>query len=93
MSRPVLKNRFSELLAIKMRKEMRKISWRDVSRETGLTRVSIHAYAKNEVSRYDSHVVVSLCNYLGCSPAEFFVIEDIEDVDADAQRTRMVAFA
>jgi len=77
MEKQRLSNRFSELLAIKSRREGRRITNRQVVRETGLLRHTVDSYAKNEVTRYDAHIVLTLCNYLGCSVAEFFVVEQV----------------
>ncbi|MBK9751829.1 MAG: helix-turn-helix transcriptional regulator [Chloroflexi bacterium] len=79
MTRQVLSNRFTELLAIKARREKRRISQREVARETGLAKRTVDSYARNEVTRYDAPVVLALCNYLGCDAGELLVIEDVED--------------
>lgn len=79
----VLSNRFTELLAVKARREQRKISQREVARDTGLAKRTVDSYAKNEVTRYDAPVILALCDYLGCSVAEFFVVEQMEDLDPE----------
>lgn len=79
MAKRVLSNRFMELLAVKARLEHRKISQREVARETGLAKRTVDSYAKNEVTRYDAPVVLALCKYLGCEAGELLVIEEIEE--------------
>jgi len=75
----VLVNRFKELLAVKERREKRKISQREVARETGLTKRTVDSYAKNSLTRYDAPIVLKLCNYLGCTPGDLLVIEEVEE--------------
>ncbi len=79
MGNQILSNRFSELLAVKARREGRRITNRQVVRETGLLRHTVDSYAKNAVTRYDSHIVLTLCRYLDCTPADFFVVEQVEE--------------
>lgn len=71
-------NRFQELLAIKGRREKRRISQRTAAEESGLTQVTIGRYARNEVTRYDEVIVLAMCKYLDCTVGEFLVIEDAE---------------
>ena len=79
MTRRRLTNRFSELLAAKARREGRgRISIAEVVKETGLARNTVDGYVHNTSSRYDAPVILALCDYLGCSPAEFFVVEQVE---------------
>lgn len=72
-------NRFQELLAVKGRREARRISQRTAAEEMGLTQVTIGRYARNEVSRYDEPIVLAMCNYLGCTVGDFLVIEEIDE--------------
>lgn len=72
-------NRFKELLAIKERRENRSISQRDVAEELGLAKTTVDSYARNDVTRFDSHVVMKLCNYLGCSVGDLLVMEQVDE--------------
>lgn len=74
-------NRFRELLAIKERHEKRKLSQRTVAEETGLSKSTVDRYARNEITRYDEDVVLTLCQYLGCQPGDLLVIEEVEGDD------------
>lgn len=78
MAERIVANRFSELLAVKARREKRRISNRDVARELGLARGTIDAYANNSVKRFDAPTILLLCNYLDCTPGDLLVIEDPE---------------
>jgi transcriptional regulator with XRE-family HTH domain len=79
MTKQILSNRFTELLAVKARREQRRISQREVARETGLAKRTVDSYARNEVTRYDAPVVLALCKYLGCDAGELLVIEEVEE--------------
>lgn len=74
-------NRYEELLAIKERREGRRITQRVAAKETGLTTTTIGRYSRNEVTRYDEPIVLMLCNYLGCTLSEFLVVEEFDNGD------------
>jgi len=71
-------NRYTELLAIKERKERRTYSNRQVAEILGVAKNTVDSYARNEITRYDEHVVLGFCDFLGCSLHEFLVIEQVE---------------
>lgn len=74
-----IRNRYQELLAVKERREGRKITQRTAAKEIGVVTVTIGRYARNEVERYDEDVILAMCNYLGCTIGEFLVIEEVEN--------------
>lgn len=81
-----IKNRFSELLAEKARKENKgRISRRQVLEATGLAKTTIDSYARNEVTRYDETVLLALCNYFDCplSGENGLLIIEEESKDGD----------
>lgn len=76
MANKVVKNRVAELVAIKARREARRISHRDLANETGLSRSSIQYWMANSVTRFDAHQIVTLCDYFGVGVDELLVVED-----------------
>lgn len=72
-------NRFAELLAIKSRKEGRKISRQEVADAIGVSRSALDSYARNEVTRFDAPIVLALCNYFECEPGDLLVTEETEE--------------
>lgn len=58
-------NRFGVLLAEKRAREKRTISLLEVSKETGISRPSLSAWANNTVTRFDLAVIEALCGYFG----------------------------
>ena len=63
-------NRFGILLAEKRSREKRTISLLEVSKETGVSRPSLTAWANNTVTRFDVPVIEALCQYFGVSLSE-----------------------
>lgn len=63
-------NKFGVLLAEKRAKEKRTISLLEVSKETGISRPTLVAWANNTVTRFDLPVIEALCQYFGVSLSE-----------------------
>jgi DNA-binding Xre family transcriptional regulator len=79
-------SRFSELLAAKARSEGgRRISAHEVHRQTGLARGTIDAYINNTITRFDAPVILTLCDYLDCSPGDLLVIEEVEEPSSELE--------
>jgi len=80
MKRQILRNRFSVLLAEKAYREGKaSIPRSDVVKKTGLAKTTVDRIAHNAVSMYDNKVVIAICNYLGCTPGDLLVIEEVEE--------------
>ncbi|QPC81088.1 helix-turn-helix transcriptional regulator [Phototrophicus methaneseepsis] len=77
----IVVNRTKELLAIKSRREQRRITIRDIESETGLDKSVVHRWLQNEVRRIDLHVLEGWCNYLDCEPGDILVRETVEKAD------------
>lgn len=69
-------NRFGELLAEKQRVEKRSISLDKAAEESGVAKITLIAYKKNRVTRYDSSIINRLCRYFNCGIADLLVLED-----------------
>lgn len=76
--RQIIRNRVAELVAIKSRREGRPIRKTTIAEETGLNRGTIDTWLANQVTRYDADVMLVWCNYLDCSVADLFVMEDTD---------------
>jgi DNA-binding Xre family transcriptional regulator len=61
-----ISNKFRVLLAEKADREKRNISLAEVQRETKIPWSSLQKWQKNDVERFDSKVIMKLCDYLGC---------------------------
>ena len=69
-------NRFAELLAEKQRLERRSISLDTAAEECGVAKITLIAYKKNRITRYDSNIINRLCRYFNCGIADLLVLED-----------------
>lgn len=65
-----VKNKFPLLLADKGIKENRRISIAEVSRNTGIAERTLQAWARNDITRFDTPVIEALCAYFNCSVCE-----------------------
>lgn len=87
----VVRNRFAELLASKGRRESRRITQQAAADETGLSVTTINRYVLNKVERYESDTILTLCQYLDCSPGDLIIVE--EGNFAPERKTPMLATA
>ncbi len=87
----VIANRFTELLAVKMRREGRKITHEMIAAATGLSTTTVGSWARNEVTRFDTPVVLVLCDYFDCGLGDLLVIETVEDSTPEMEAPRLTA--
>ena len=73
-------NRFRILVAQKAMKQQQNINLSDVQRETGIAWSTLNSWANNQVTRYDSAILVSLCDYFNCQVGDLLVLvsEDLK---------------
>ena len=62
-----IQNRLKILLAQKELRESRKLTYRTVSKETGLAIDTLTAYMTQRVNRFDRSTLETLCQYLACN--------------------------
>lgn len=77
----IVSNRTGELLALKKRKERRHITLATLAAETGIATSTLWLYTNNKIRRYDSRILISLCDYFGCGLGDLLTIEEIEGAD------------
>ena len=68
-------NRFRILLAEKETREQRRISLKEVQRQTGIAWGTLQSWANNKVTRFDTPVVVALCEYFECDLEDLLRLE------------------
>lgn len=61
-----VRSRFKLLLAEKEMKEGRKIPYREISKQTGVSTQSLSGLATNSTRRFDADVLGALCKYFSC---------------------------
>ncbi len=69
----MITNRVKVLLAEKEIRENRRITYRTMASETGLSTTTIVAYVNQRIVRYDASVLVALCKYFECQPGDLLV--------------------
>ena len=70
-----ISNRFRVLLAHKAETEKRNISLAEVQREIKIPWTSLQKWANNNVTRFDSSVIIKLCDYLNCEINDLIVYD------------------
>jgi putative transcriptional regulator len=79
----MIKYYFKELIAQKEFEEKRKITFREVSEHTGISRNTLSRIANNKGSySTKTEYVEKLCKYFGCSVEKFMII--IPDPETDS---------
>jgi len=73
----VVHNRFSELLAIKERKEGRSYSRREIVEATGISLTSVQNWALNRVTQFQSEQILAFCNFFECDIQDLLVIDEM----------------
>jgi len=61
-----VKNRVKVLIAEKETRENRRITYRIIEAETGLSKNTVGKWARNEVHDYNRGVIKVFCDYFGC---------------------------
>ncbi len=75
----ILRNRLFLLINEKERRVGRKISYAEISEETGIGISVLSRWVQNKVDRFDGHVVVRLCDYFECDLSDLLYIDRSEN--------------
>lgn len=63
----IISNRFQVLLSQKEEQEQRNISLLEVHNQTGINWRTLQSWSNNKVSRFDSPILITLCEYFECN--------------------------
>ena len=66
-------NRLEILIAEKAFRENRKLTYRTIAKETGISPTTLTLYMKQGVGAFDTGTLESLCKYLDCQPGDLIV--------------------
>lgn len=66
----MVENKFGFLLASKQKKEQRKISFSEISKDTGVSRPVLYRWLYQLVDRYDASVIGAFCKYFNVQPGD-----------------------
>lgn len=79
----MIRTRIDELIAIKGRKEGRRITRVAVAQETGLSYSSVTNWANSSLARFDAYQIITFCNYFDCEVGELFEMVSEDDEEAE----------
>jgi putative transcriptional regulator len=80
-----IQNRLKVLLAEKELREGRKLTYRLVSKETGLAIDTLTAYMTQKVNRFDRSTLETLCTYLSCDVGDLLQFVPDEETKRPAK--------
>ncbi len=69
----MIQSRLRELIAIKGRRERRKITYQDVLDQTGISKNTLTRLANDQEVRVAISTIDRLCAYFDCQPGDLFV--------------------
>lgn len=78
MKRRLLKNRLLELIQERERKINRRIKLKDLAVFVGVTNHTITSWIRNDVRKYEAHIIEGLCDYFNCDINDLLSFEMID---------------
>ncbi len=66
-------NRLKVLIAEKELREKRKLTYRTIAEETGLSIGTLTVYMTQRVNRFDGSTIETLCDYFGVQPGDLLI--------------------
>jgi len=73
-----VRNRLLELMQERERKIGRRIKQRDIAQFCGVSEHTIIHWIRNEVTKFESPIIVGLCAYFQCELSDLLYFEEIE---------------
>lgn len=71
----MVKNRFKILLSRKELELGRSINYDEIYTRTGISPSTLSRWATNRINRFDSDVIIKLCQFLNCDLSELLIIQ------------------
>jgi DNA-binding Xre family transcriptional regulator len=75
-----LKNRLLVLIHEKELKEGRRIKQAEIAREINVANHTIGSWIRNDVTKFEAHIIEGLCAYFECQVGDLLYLE--EDTDS-----------
>lgn len=76
MSIMAIYNRIKILIAEKEFREARKLTYRTIAQETGVSTGTLTTYINQRVNRFDAPTLEAFCKFFGCQPGDILVFTD-----------------
>jgi putative transcriptional regulator len=73
MDNMAIYNRLKILIAEKEFREKRKLTYRTIAKETGISTSTLTKYMGQEVKSFDTATLETLCNYFGIQPGDLLI--------------------
>lgn len=73
----IISNRFQILLSQKEEQEQRHISLLEVHNKTGINWRTLQSWSNNKVTRFDSSILIALCEYFDCELIDLLQLEQL----------------
>lgn len=86
---PSIQNRFTELLAVKRRRDKKSWTYREISAETGINPATLTRFAQQRHEQLDVETLARLCHFLGVEIGEFLYLTPDEADNAEGQRAAL----
>jgi DNA-binding Xre family transcriptional regulator len=81
MKQRIVRNRLRELIQERERKINRRIKQHDLAKFAGVTDHTIINWIRNDVTKYDGHIIERLCEYFDCNIEDLLYFEMVEVED------------
>lgn len=84
-------NRLKILIAEKEIREKRKLTYRIINQETGISAGTLARYMTQQIDKIDMKTLETLCEYFNVQPGDFFVWDPEIEVDSFEHKARVMA--
>jgi len=78
MKKRVLKNRLLILIQERERKIGRRVKLKDLASFVGVTNHTITSWIRNDVRKYEAHIIEGFCDYFDCDVGDLLYFEMVE---------------
>lgn len=69
-------NRVKILIAEKELAEGRRLTYRTIAKETGISTGALTAYINQRVNRFDASTIEAFCRFFACQPGDILIFTD-----------------
>jgi DNA-binding Xre family transcriptional regulator len=73
-----LKNRLLILIHEKERREDRRVRQSEIAKAIGVTNHTIGNWIRNDVTKFEAHVIEGLCAYFDCQVGDLLYLEETD---------------
>jgi putative transcriptional regulator len=80
-----IRNRLKILIAEKEMKEKRRLTYRTIAKETGISTSTLSAYINQSIESYAVPTLEALCKYFNCTPGDIIVFEESHETPSHPQ--------